>query len=65
MEVIRVRVRVRGGEVGVEEEEEEDSREGEEEEWEELSFGTHHFLLGLDRYRQCSWCLRWRRRVGR
>jgi hypothetical protein len=50
MDEIRVKVRVWGGEVRVEEEEEEDSREGEEEEWEELSFGTHHFLLGFERH---------------
>ena len=34
----------------MEEEKEEESREGKDEEWEELSFGTHNFLLGLERY---------------
>lgn len=39
---IRVRVRARGGEIGVEEEEEEGGDGEEKEEWEEVSFGTHH-----------------------
>lgn len=38
----KIRVRVRGGEIGVEEEEEEGGDGEEKEEWEEVSFGTHH-----------------------